>query len=271
MKESPIARSNMARPREDLDGLFGVGRHGLAGWTVPAIALHLMLPWFLRHIPQKGVFFPPLQNPKNVAEAFALEVGPLPLSKPPKVGSGVHERLAPKEPPKAATHRRSRVDPSTGAAILHAIPRPDEDLDSSAFATGSALVYRGGPTSPSATGPVPGTVTQPLVGALGATPNTLRPGSDRSRSATLRGSRGWNDCPFPMEAEVDNVEQAAVLLKVSILPDGRPSDASILQDPGHGFGRAARSCAMARSYEPALDREGSPIFGAITIHIEFAR
>jgi periplasmic protein TonB len=271
MKASPIARSNMAKPREDLNGLFDAGQHGLAGWTVPAIALHVMLPWFLRHIPEKAAFSSPLQNPKNEAEAFALEVAPLPLATPPNVGSRAHDRLAPKETKENATPARARVDPPTAAAILHAIPRPDDNLESTAIAIGSGFVYRGGPTSPAATGPVPGTVLQPSVGALGAPPNPLRPGSDRSRSATLRGSRGWNDCPFPLEAEVDNIEQAAVLLKVSTLPDGRPSDARILQDPGHGFGRAARSCAMARSYEPALDREGSPISGAITIHIAFAR
>ena len=30
-----------------------------------------------------------------------------------------------------------------------------------------------------------------------------------------------------------------------------------VEDPGHGFGRAARMCALAHRYQPGLDKNGA--------------
>jgi protein TonB len=35
----------------------------------------------------------------------------------------------------------------------------------------------------------------------------------------------------------------------------------VVRDPGHGFGRAARQCAMQKRYNTAQDRDGTSIAG----------
>jgi periplasmic protein TonB len=47
-----------------------------------------------------------------------------------------------------------------------------------------------------------------------------------------------------------------------VRPDGTPLSVNVVNDPGHGFGRAARMCALTRRFTPALDRTGQPIAGA---------
>jgi periplasmic protein TonB len=45
----------------------------------------------------------------------------------------------------------------------------------------------------------------------------------------------------------------------------------LVRDPGHGFGRAARACALARSYAPALDTGGKPIASRLKVEVRFVR
>jgi protein TonB len=96
-------------------------------------------------------------------------------------------------------------------------------------------------------------------------------GPDRSRAASLAGSKEWK-CDFPPEADVDQIDQAFVVVQVATRTDGSPDRVSILSDPGHGFGRAARVCAMKEHYDPALDRDGNAIAGSTkSIRIRFER
>lgn len=96
------------------------------------------------------------------------------------------------------------------------------------------------------------------------------PVEDRSRKMDLAGSRTWN-CPFPPEADADQIDQAVVTVQVTVRPDGTASSAAVTSDPGHGFGRAARNCALARRYQPALDRSGTPIVGSAPVNVRFSR
>jgi protein TonB len=86
----------------------------------------------------------------------------------------------------------------------------------------------------------------------------------------LERGAGWS-CPFPPEADADKVDIAVVRLWITVRADGTPSDAAIVDDPGHGFGRAARECAMARRYRPALDRNGVPILSSHLVNVRFSR
>jgi periplasmic protein TonB len=65
-----------------------------------------------------------------------------------------------------------------------------------------------------------------------------------------------DDCPFPAESDLARIDHAAVLLVVTVLPDGSPGAVTVLQDPGHGFGRAAIACAKRQSFTYARDRQG---------------
>ena len=54
--------------------------------------------------------------------------------------------------------------------------------------------------------------------------------------------------------------------------DGSASNVRIVQDPGNGFGRQARSWALKkRDYTTALDRDGTPIAQSITARVHFTR
>ena len=49
------------------------------------------------------------------------------------------------------------------------------------------------------------------------------------------------------------------MVQVTVQLDGRVRAATLLNDPGHGFGPAAIACALRTRFEPARDREGKPI------------
>ena len=60
-------------------------------------------------------------------------------------------------------------------------------------------------------------------------------------------------------------------LKVSVDAGGRVASVSIANDPGNGFGREARRCALSRSWTPALDHSGSPVPGTTLVNVRFDR
>jgi protein TonB len=96
------------------------------------------------------------------------------------------------------------------------------------------------------------------------------PAEDKSRLVQLSGSATWN-CPFPPEADAEQIDQAVVGVQVTVLPDGSAKSASVVSDPGHGFGRMAKQCALARRYQPALDRSGAAILGSGLVNVRFSR
>lgn len=91
---------------------------------------------------------------------------------------------------------------------------------------------------------------------------------DQSGPATRNGASDWR-CPWP--AEADDIDEAYVTIQVTVNADGRAGRVAVLADPGHGFAREARSCAMRERYGAAHDRDGSSIAGdtkAFRIHFE---
>jgi protein TonB len=44
-----------------------------------------------------------------------------------------------------------------------------------------------------------------------------------------------------------------------------------VRDPGTGFGREARRCALRKRWSPALDRAGRPTAGAAVVNVRFVR
>jgi protein TonB len=68
-----------------------------------------------------------------------------------------------------------------------------------------------------------------------------------------------DECEFPPEAR--EINHALVVVVVDVRKDGTAASVAVKSDPGHGFGRAARTCALGRLYQPARDREGKPTGG----------
>lgn len=94
--------------------------------------------------------------------------------------------------------------------------------------------------------------------------------TEHSRPPRLYGGASWN-CPFPPEADVENVNQAVVTLLVSIDTRGAVRSADVHTDPGYGFGRAARRCALTKRWEPGLDVLGRPTSASLTVKVRFQR
>jgi len=78
-------------------------------------------------------------------------------------------------------------------------------------------------------------------------------------------------CEFPKEADEAKIDAAGVPIRLEIGPDGRPVRATILSDPGHGFGAATVECAMRQHYEPARDASGAAVRGTTDIVVRYER
>lgn len=130
--------------------------------------------------------------------------------------------------------------------------------------------YRGGTTS--SKGTATDAVRDPNA-KEGGTPGAKGTGSaapppppastepDRSRIARPRNTAWSCSHLFPAEADAEGIDNETVSIVVTVREDGSVKGVKLISDPGHGFGRAARTCALSQSFEAALDRTGKPIVG----------
>ena len=130
---------------------------------------------------------------------------------------------------------------------------------------GSGQTYAGGTTTTS------GTSTTAVHGAASDQPDRRRaahgPGGARPIGCDGSGSLAGCDpgraptgialACFPTDPDAG--DQAIVLIAVTVLPSGTAKAVTVLRDPGHGFGAAARACAMGQRFSAALDRQGNPV------------
>lgn len=175
---------------------------------------------------------------------------------------------APPPPPEAAQ----------AGKVLTAEPDPNDpvDLTGGGFVTGTGTSYAGGVTQANGTGKTavynPAAKATGVPGGTGTAPApvVVAAGPDKSRGAGLSGASEWK-CPWPAEAEAEQIDEAFVKVQVAVGANGKASNVSVLSDPGHGFAREAQRCAMRESFAPALDHEGNPIVGTtkvLKIHFE---
>ncbi|MCL2777423.1 MAG: energy transducer TonB [Polyangiaceae bacterium] len=210
-----------------------------------------------------------------------------PEAKPPEPEPELQKEKPeePKEPPQPVIKQQevkpqaAHAAPPPAAAqagkILTQEPPKDEpvDLTGNTFVTGSGATFAGGTTQAGGTSKtaVYGTaaVATGVPGGKGTAP---APANDRSRAAGLLGGASWNDCPFPSEADADQIDDAYVTVQVTVKSDGSADAVTVLQDPGHGFGREAKKCAMRKRYTTALDTSGNTIAGTTkAFRVHFAR
>jgi TonB family protein len=62
-----------------------------------------------------------------------------------------------------------------------------------------------------------------------------------------------------------------VVLRIEVRPTGTAQSVHVVQAAGYGFGEAARRCAMAMSFMPALDADGGAVSQWVAVQIHFAR
>jgi len=83
--------------------------------------------------------------------------------------------------------------------------------------------------------------------------------------------REWH-CPWPAQAEYEDIDQQLVSIRVLVAADGRVERAELVSDPGFGFGAAARECARRVRFTPALDSQGRATRAlSPPIHVRFVR
>jgi protein TonB len=169
--------------------------------------------------------------------------------------------------------------PAQAAKVMTQEPKPDEpvDLTGNTFVQGNADAYAGGFTTATGTGTAaaraaPGASSTPGGnGPPAGAPPPPPPGPDRSRTASLGGGSEWS-CPFPQEADTAQIDEAYVTLQVDVRADGTPGAVRVLGDPGNGFGREARRCALGKRYSTALDHDGTAIPGTTKpFRVHFSR
>ncbi len=192
---------------------------------------------------------------------------PAPKVKAALVPSPVKELAKEPEPPPPPP-------PAAQAGALLIDPNEPIDLTGEGFATGAAANFAGGVTHSQGTSPtaVHDRHARPdgTPGGVGTAPGPAVGTPDRSRPATRSGSSDWK-CPWPSEADAEQIDDAYVTVQISVKPDGHAAKVNVINDPGHGFGREARLCAMRETYNNALDRDGIAIPGEtrpFRIHFE---
>jgi protein TonB len=114
----------------------------------------------------------------------------------------------------------------------------------SAIGTNTQAVHGAASNKPRATAAIVGRVEAPALGP------------DRSRSPRPTGA-DWN-CSRLFPQDPDAGDYAVVSIVVMVAADGSPKNVTVLRDPGHGFGAAARACAMSQRYSTGLNRDGQP-------------
>jgi protein TonB len=143
--------------------------------------------------------------------------------------------------------------PAQAGRVIARLPGPSEPLDltGEAFVTGAATTYAGGVTAAT------GTSTAPVYAEAvdrqappAATPSMARPVS--------LAEDEWS-CPWPQAAETAELDEAIALVRVRVRPDGSAAAATLLRDPGTGFGPAAVDCALRARYTPAAGPDGLPV------------
>lgn len=259
--------------REPLARVLEIGDHAwrvLTGAFLVAILLHgTATAKTLLHSPELFNWGRDIENRVllNLTETIDIETEkpkPPPPPEPPKE----EEKVKAAEPPPTPKDIPPPPPPEAAQAgkVLTQDPDPNAPVDftGDGFISGNGAQYTGGITQAGGTSTKP--VYNPNARATGVPNGTGAPapqvqvGPDRSRAASRSGSDEWR-CDFPPEADSEQIDEAYVTLQVVVGVDGKPKKVTVVQDPGHGFGRMAYQCAQRETYSASLDHDGNPVEG----------
>lgn len=217
----------------------------------------------------------------NLGQTYDIEVT---REKPPEPPPKEEPKEEPKPEPKPMVKDPAKEDPppqppaaSDAAKVLTQEPAKDDpvDLTGNTFLSGNADTANGGVTQIGGTAKQAtynaAAVATGVPGGTGTAPAPAAPAIDRSRAARIKNLANLERCPFPGEADAEQIDEAAVSIEVKVSVDGRADSVAITSDPGHGFGREAKKCALREKYDPALDVTGNPIPGVFRVRFRFSR
>jgi protein TonB len=198
---------------------------------------------------------------------------------PPKEEPPPEPEKEPEPPPPVAQKQAPTKEAPPAAAeagkVLTAEADPNEpvDLTDEGFVTGTSDRFAGGVTASAGTGKnaVRNTAAVPTGVGTGTPKATVVAAPKVDLSRAPKPSKSDWDCAFPPEADAEGINFMKVQIAVTVTADGRARTVTVLKDPGFGFGRAARSCALRTAYTAALNSEGQPVEQTFTFGVRFTR
>lgn len=196
----------------------------------------------------------PAPEPEPIKAAPTRVKAPTP---PPVVEPEKPAETPEPEPPAPAAAQAGQALTATETA-----PAAPSDT----LVTGNGAGYAGGTTERGGTSQK--AVAATTARAYGVEGGTGTAAADRSRAPQLASGLRW-DCPTPEEALEEGVEHAKVGLLVEIDADGKVLGIEIKDDPGYGFAREARSCALRKRWVSALDKTGKPQRAKQLVNVSF--
>jgi protein TonB len=199
------------------------------------------------------------------ARSIDLPRAPAPSAEPEPEPQSHSTRERPPAAARSSERLKSRPPAKAGGALARA-PASSEPVDfGDGLAIGAGSVYAGGATTSA------GTSTKAVEGpvSLQPEPPPAAEAPDLSRPLAL-ADPDWT-CPWPREADDTQIDEQEAVIRVVVGPEGRGESASVVQDPGFGFGAQAARCAMDADFFPAHDRSGRPVRAASSIRVRFTR
>jgi protein TonB len=212
-----------------------------------------------------------VELPQPAATPEPLEPEPPePEIKPPAPEPAPRVRETKAEVSKPVEPARTEVPPPAAAQAAQVLTQEAEVADfGEAIVVGNAAIHAGGVTEAGGTSARAVRDSGARAGGVeGGTGHDLT--ADRSRQPMLAGGNQW-DCPFPEEADEDGVQSGDVTLRVEVGGDGSVLDVQVKDDPGYGFGREAKRCAMRKRWAAGLDRAGNPTRAIAVVRVKFER
>lgn len=210
---------------------------------------------------------PKLERPAIEAEIIQEAPKPVPVPVPVPRSALPEPPPAPRAMKKATSLEKAAPVAAQAAKVMTAEPKEVLDFGET-FVQGNAASYAGGVTE--AGGTSKKAVRDANARAFGVEGGKGTGAADLSREPSLADGVKW-DCPFPKEADDDGLDTGVVTLKVTISANGTVDDIAVKTDPGHGFGREARRCALRKRWQTGLDRAGKAVTATKLLNVRFTR
>lgn len=211
-----------------------------------------------------------LAPPPPEAPAPEPEAPTEPPKAEPKASKAPPQPVLPAEPPPEPEKPAEPEPPAPAAAqAAEAITAKDEAPQAdpaNTLVTGTGSQYAGGTTERGGT--ATHAVAASTARAFGVEGGAGSAQPDRSRAPQLAAGNRW-DCPLPEDALDEGVEHAVVGLLVEVAHDGSLAAIEVKSDPGYGFAREARACALKKKWIPGLDRNGQPLKVKQLVNVKF--
>ncbi len=222
--------------------------------------------------------FVPTQAPDTEITTELIDID-LPIPEKAEVPPEPEPEPEPKPEAKPRSGQRARTPPAaikpselaTAAAVVTRLDDPADPVDMTGFVVGTATAYAGGTTASS------GTSTNAVRSQTGINGDgngqsapSNEPVVDRTRPPGVVGDTEWN-CPFPREADEARIRSATAVIRVAVDATDQVVRVEVIRDPSHGFGEAARRCAMSKTWRAARNAAGQPVAGTVTVRVRFIR